>query len=66
MTRFGITDQDRITEFEMKLMNIDDENYGSPEEKYSCRIEMPSTQFARIIRDLANIGETCKDIFSQL
>ena len=40
-------------------MDIEAEHLGIPNEEYKCTIAMPSTEFQRIIRDLAVIGETC-------
>ena len=51
--------QDRISEFEMKLMDIDSEHLGIPEQTYTCGIKMPSAEFQRICRDLAVLGDTC-------
>merc|ERR1712106_228083 len=47
---------DKSSEFEMKLMDLDIEQSGIPEQDYSCTIKMPSVEFARICKDLANIG----------
>mmetsp|Transcript_11594 Transcript_11594/g.13321 ORF Transcript_11594/g.13321 Transcript_11594/m.13321 type:complete len:259 (-) Transcript_11594:129-905(-) len=51
--------QDRIMDFEMKLMDIDEENLGIPEQEYKCNIVMDSNEFTRIIRDLSALGDTC-------
>ena len=50
---------DRISDFEMKLMDIDAEQLGIPEQEYACNIRMPSGEFQRLIRDLMVIGDTC-------
>jgi len=53
-----------ISEFDMKLMNLDQEHLGIPETDYACVVKMPSGEFARIVRDLSQFGEsitvTCK------
>merc|ERR1712227_356591 len=49
---------DKSSEFEMKLMDLDIEQLGIPEQDYSCTIRMPSQEFARICKDLSNIGES--------
>lgn len=51
--------QDRISDFEMKLMDIDSEHLGIPETEYSTIVKMPSSEFQRIIRDLSVLGDTC-------
>ncbi|CAN0520067.1 unnamed protein product, partial [Ectocarpus sp. 12 AP-2014] len=52
-------EQDRISDFELKLMDIDSEHLGIPKTEYNCIIQMPSAEFARIMRDLQVIGDTC-------
>lgn len=54
--------QDRISDFEMKLMDIETEHLGIPSEEYKCTVSMPSGEFQRIVRDLAVIGETCESV----
>jgi proliferating cell nuclear antigen PCNA len=49
----------RVSEFDMKLMDIDSEHLTVPDQKYSCEIVMPSSEFQRICRDLAVLGDTC-------
>jgi len=56
---FESPSQDRIADFELKLMDIDAENLGIPETEYKCTIKMPSQEFQRIIRDLQVLGDTC-------
>mmetsp|Transcript_22558 Transcript_22558/g.50905 ORF Transcript_22558/g.50905 Transcript_22558/m.50905 type:complete len:261 (+) Transcript_22558:51-833(+) len=56
---FESPNQDRISDFEMKLMDIDCEQLGIPEQEYQCSIKMPSAEFQRIIRDLGVLGDTC-------
>ena len=51
--------QDRISEFELKLMDIDSEHLGIPEQEYSTSIKMSSSEFQRIVRDMAVLGDTC-------
>lgn len=50
--------QEKISDYEMKLMNLDQEHLGIPETDFSCVIRMPSTEFARICRDLSQFGES--------
>lgn len=44
----------------MKLMDIDQEHLGIPETVYDAEIELPAAEFARIIRDLKELGESVK------
>ncbi|KAL7009887.1 proliferating cell nuclear antigen [Cystobasidiomycetes sp. EMM_F5] len=50
----------RIGEYEMKLMDIDSEQLGIPETDYDAKISMPSAEFAKIMRDLKDLGESVK------
>lgn len=56
---FENSKMDRISEFELKLMDIDSEHLGIPETEYKAVVTMPSAEFARIVRDLSLIGDTC-------
>lgn len=51
---------DRIAEYEMKLMDIDVDALGIPDTDYDASIIMSSGEFARIVRDLSNLGESVK------
>merc|ERR1712130_681295 len=44
--------------YEMKLMNLDQEHLGIPETDYACVIKMPAGEFARVVRDLSQFGES--------
>lgn len=57
---FEDTTQDRISEFTLKLMNIDQEHLSIPESEYTVSITMPTAEFQRICRDLRIISESVK------
>ncbi|GAA6064738.1 hypothetical protein JCM10212_005317 [Sporobolomyces blumeae] len=57
---FEARKQDRVGEYEMKLMDIDQEHLGIPDTIYDAEISLPATEFARIIRDLKELGESVK------
>jgi proliferating cell nuclear antigen len=57
---FEAPKQDRISEFGLKLMDIESEHLGIPETEYKCNVKLPSSEFQRIVRDLAVLGDTCK------
>mmetsp|Transcript_15627 Transcript_15627/g.21599 ORF Transcript_15627/g.21599 Transcript_15627/m.21599 type:complete len:264 (+) Transcript_15627:108-899(+) len=50
--------QDKISDFEMKLMDIDSEHLGIPDTDYQAVVKMPAAEFQRICRDLSSIGDT--------
>ncbi|NWI65103.1 PCNA protein, partial [Todus mexicanus] len=54
---FVPSDQEKVSDYEMKLMDLDVEQLGIPEQEYSCVVKMPSAEFARICRDLSHIGD---------
>lgn len=55
---FESANQERISDFELKLMDIDSEQLGIPDTDYSATVKMPSSEFARICKDLSTIGDT--------
>lgn len=56
---FEAPNQERIADFELKLMDIDAEPLGIPDTEYLCKIKMPSNEFKKIIADMQVIGDTC-------
>ena len=50
--------QERISDFELKLMDIDSEQLGIPDTEYAATVRMPSGEFQRICKDLSSIGDT--------
>jgi len=55
---FESPDQDKISDFELKLMDIDSEHLGIPDTEYAATVKMPSSEFKRICADLSSIGDT--------
>jgi len=51
-------DDSEVSEYELKLMNLDSEYLGIPDTEYSVVVTMPANKFQRICRDLGNIGDT--------
>ena len=47
-----------ISDFQMKLMDIDTEQLGIPETEWAASVTMPSAEFQRICKDMAVIGDT--------
>ena len=42
----------------LKLMDIDIEHLGIPDQKYDCVVEMPSSEFQKVCRDVAAFSDT--------
>merc|ERR1712029_1093465 len=51
-------EEDRIAEFQLKLMQIESEHMGIPEQQYKVIAKLPSAEFQKICRDLKEFGET--------
>merc|ERR1712134_141491 len=51
-------DDDRIADFDLKLMQIESEHMEIPEQQYKVVAKMPSSEFLKICRDLKEFGET--------
>merc|ERR1711976_745492 len=49
---------DRIADFDLKLMQIESEHMEIPEQHYKVVARLPSSEFQRICRDLREFGET--------
>ncbi|KAL4884522.1 Mysoin-binding motif of peroxisomes-domain-containing protein [Aspergillus karnatakaensis] len=55
---FESAETDRLSEYDIKLMDIDQEHLAIPETEYAAQVEMPAGEFQRICRDLNNISES--------
>merc|ERR1712039_92847 len=51
-------EDDRIADFELKLMQIESEHMEIPEQHYKVVARLPSAEFQKICRDLKEFGET--------
>merc|ERR1712014_136686 len=51
-------EEDRISEFDLKLMQIERKHMEVPEQHYKVTAKMPSAEFQKICRDLKEFGET--------
>ncbi|CAG8115162.1 unnamed protein product, partial [Penicillium nalgiovense] len=55
---FESAETDRLSEYDIKLMDIDQEHLAIPETEYAATVEMPSSEFQRICRDLNALSES--------
>jgi len=55
---FESSESDRLSEYDIKLMDIDQEHLGIPDTEYAATITMPSTEFQRVCRDLLALSES--------
>merc|ERR1712137_1200767 len=51
-------DDDRIADFDLKLMQIESEHMEIPGQHYKVIAKLPSSEFQKICRDLREFGET--------
>jgi len=51
--------QDKVSEFELKLTDIDGEHLVVQDSEYNVECVMPSSEYHRTCRDLAMLGEAC-------
>jgi len=49
--------QEKVSEFTMKLMEIDAESLGIPTAEYKSVVSMPSADFTKLCRDMSTFGE---------
>merc|ERR1712066_460542 len=50
--------EDRIADFDLKLMQIESEHMEIPEQQYKVVAKLPSAEFLKVCRDLKEFGET--------
>jgi len=50
--------EDRVGDFHLKLMQIDQEHLGIPETTFAANVTMPSKQFQKMIADLSVFSDT--------
>ncbi|CAK7902201.1 proliferating cell nuclear antigen [[Candida] anglica] len=58
MTIFEDKKKERVSEYSLKLMDIDSEFLKIDDMDYDTVINMPSAEFAKIVRDLKNLSES--------
>ncbi len=51
-------ENDKISDFDLKLMEIESDSIGIPETDYKATVNMPSAELQRICRDLSVLGDT--------
>ncbi len=58
--KFESQNQDKISKFTLNLIMQEDEQLHIPDTQYSNKIELPSSEFTRIIRELSQMSETVR------
>ncbi|KAL1915651.1 uncharacterized protein VTP21DRAFT_6410 [Calcarisporiella thermophila] len=57
---FENKDNEKVSEYQLKLMDIDGEHLGIPETEYDAVVRLSSAEFQRICRDLSNVSESVR------
>merc|ERR1711933_631644 len=52
-------EDDRIADFDLKLMQIESEHMEIPEQQYKVVAKLPSSEFLKVCRDLKEHGKRC-------
>lgn len=55
---FESQNNEKVSDYEMKLLDIDAEQLGIPDTEYSSVVKMPAGEFQRICRDLSQFGDS--------
>lgn len=55
---FESPETDRISEYDIKLMDIDQDHLEIPDTDYAATVEMPSAEFQRIVKNLNDLSES--------
>jgi len=55
---FESPETDRISEYDIKLMDIDQDHLEIPDTDYAATVEMPSVEFQRIVKNLNDLSES--------
>merc|ERR550525_190869 len=55
---FRSPNEEQVSHFCLKLVDIDSEHLGIPDTDYKCTVNMSSGEFQRICRDLMVLGDT--------
>ncbi|XP_014276464.1 proliferating cell nuclear antigen isoform X2 [Halyomorpha halys] len=55
---FESQNYDKVSNYQLRLMNLDHEHLDIPETDYACVMKMPSAEFAHIFKTLLQFGET--------
>merc|ERR1719253_1097710 len=58
---FDNDQDDRLSDFALKLLDIESEQLGIPEGmQYPCVVRMPATEFQKTVRDLKEFGDSLR------
>lgn len=56
---------ERVCDYELKLMALDTEHLGIPEQPYDAMVGLGTNEFSKIIRDLSALDESCEIVINE-
>ena len=57
--------KEKISEYSLKLMDIDSEFLQIDDMEYDAVVNMPSSDFAKLVRDLKNLSESLRVVVTK-
>eukprot|EP01054_Gregarina_sp_Poly1_P006462 Gregarina_sp_Poly_1__6461@NODE_3455_length_1085_cov_587_521611_g2189_i0_p1_GENE_NODE_3455_length_1085_cov_587_521611_g2189_i0NODE_3455_length_1085_cov_587_521611_g2189_i0_p1_ORF_typecomplete_len177_score23_48PCNA_N/PF00705_18/1_2e37PCNA_C/PF02747_15/25PCNA_C/PF02747_15/2_1e05Rad9/PF04139_13/8_9e05_NODE_3455_length_1085_cov_587_521611_g2189_i097627 len=54
--------EDKFSDFELKLMQVDEEHLGVPATEFAVTITMPSRHFQKVVADLGQFSDTSEGL----
>lgn len=58
--QFSDKNGDKVSDFNLKLMEIDQEALGIPDNEYDCVLSLKSSEFQKVIKNLKDLGDSCE------
>lgn len=55
---FDSASEDRVSDFQLRIQQLDQEHLGIPESHFAATVTMPSKQFAKIVNDLNSFSDS--------
>lgn len=55
---FQSSNMERTADYELRLLNLEQDHLAIPDTDYTCVVHMPATEFARICRDMSAFNES--------
>lgn len=55
---FQSSNMERTADYELRLLNLEQDHLAIPDTNYTCVVHMPATEFSRICRDMSAFNES--------
>ena len=53
-------DEEKTSEYDLKLMRLDTEHLGIPDQPYDAMVGMGAVEFQKLVRDLSSLSDSSK------